>query len=93
MTYSDIIEKVAEELQLPTEVVSKAYKGYWSFIRASIQALPLKDIEEKDFVNIKTNFNIPSLGKLSCTKERWLGVKKRHEYIKNLRNNNYVKDN
>ena len=43
MSYSDIIEKVAEELNLPKELVDKTYKAYWTSIRSSISSLPLKD--------------------------------------------------
>jgi len=43
------------------------------------------DISEEEFKKIKTNFNIPSLGKLYCTRDRYLRVKKRFEYINNLR--------
>ena len=86
MTYEQIIESVANELQLPVDLVRKTYKAYWQFIRDTIQQLPLKeDISEEDFKKIKTNFNIPSLGKLYCTRDRYLRVKKRFEYINNLR--------
>ena len=86
MTYEQIIESVANELQLPVDLVRKTYKAYWQFVRDTIQQLPLKeDISEEDFKKIKTNFNIPSLGKLYCTRDRYLRVKKRFEYINNLR--------
>lgn len=86
MNYSDIINKVASELNIPEEVVDKAYKSYWEFIKQTIQSLPLKDnINEEEFTKLKTNFNIPSLGKLTCTFNRMVGVKKRLEYIKKLR--------
>ena len=86
MTYEQIIESVAKDLQLPTELVRKTYKAYWQFIRDTIQNLPLKeDISEEEFKKLKTNFNIPSLGKLYCTRDRYLRVKKRFEYINNLR--------
>lgn len=86
MTYEQIIESVANELQLPVDLVRKTYKAYWQFIRDTIQQLPLKDdISEEEFKKIKTNFNIPSLGKLYCTRDRYLRVKKRFEYINNLR--------
>ena len=89
MTYEQIIESVANELQLPVDLVRKTYKAYWQFVRDTIQQLPLKDdINEEDFKNFKTNFNIPSLGKLYCTRERYLRVKKRYEYIDNLREKN-----
>ena len=86
MTYEQIIESVANELQLPVDLVRKTYKAYWQFVRDTIQQLPLKDdISEEEFKKIKTNFNIPSFGKLYCTRDRYLRVKKRFEYINNLR--------
>lgn len=86
MNYPDIIGKVSEELNLPKEVVDKTYKVFWLFINQSIQSLPLKEnLNEEDFAKLKTNYNIPSLGKLTCTYERMLGVKKRYEVIKKLR--------
>lgn len=86
MSYPDIIGKVSEELNLPKEVVDKAYKSFWLFINRSIQSLPLKeDLNEEDFAKLKTNYNIPSLGKLTCTYERMLGVKKRFNFLKQIR--------
>ena len=88
MNYPDIIDKVSQEMGLPPEVVDTAYKSYWKFIKQTIQSLPLKDnISEEDFTKLRTNFNIPSLGKLTCTYDRMMGVKKRFKYIKRLREN------
>ena len=78
MKYSEIIGEVSKEIGLPEEVVDNVYKAYWYFIKQSIESLPLKeDISEEEFSKLRTNFNIPSLGKLSCTFDRMLGVKKR----------------
>ena len=88
MNYPDIIGKVSQEMGLPPEVVDTAYKSYWKFIKQTIQSLPLKDdISEEEFAKLRTNFNIPSLGKLTCTFDRMVGVKKRFKYIKRLREN------
>ena len=88
MNYPDIIGKVSQEMGLLPEVVDAAYKSYWKFIKQTIQSLPLKDdISEEDFTKLRTNFNIPSLGKLTCTFDRMMGVKKRFKYIKRLREN------
>ena len=87
MRHSDVIKKVAEELSLPEELVSRTYDAYWRFIRESISELPLKDNLSKDtFDNLKTNFNIPSIGKLSCNYQRYIGVKKQFEKFKELKN-------
>ena len=88
MNYPDIIGKVSQEMGLLPEVVDTAYKSYWKFIKQTIQSLPLKDnISEEGFTKLRTNFNIPSLGKLTCTFDRMMGVKKRFKYIKRLREN------
>ena len=88
MNYSDIIGKISQEMDIPLEVVDIAYKSYWKFIKQTIQSLPLNDdISEEDFTKLRTNFNIPSLGKLTCTFDRMMGVKKRFKYIKRLREN------
>lgn len=86
MNYPDIIGKVSQEMDIPLEVVDTAYKSYWKFIKQTIQSLPLKDdISEEEFAKLRTNFNIPSLGKLTCTFDRMMGVKKRFKYIRQMR--------
>lgn len=88
MRYTDIVEAVSKDLNIPVEVVSKAYKSYWEFIKKTIQALPLKeDINEEEFSNLRTNFNLPSLGKLVCTYDKVQKVKKRFKYIKRIKEN------
>lgn len=89
MNYPDIVGKVSRELNLPREVVDKTYKAYWLFIKNHIQSLPLKEnLNEEDFAKLRTNFNIPSLGKLTCTYDRMLGMKKRYKLIKQIREKN-----
>ena len=86
MIYSEAIKQVSIELGLPPKVVKEAYESYWTFIRNNIKALPLKeDLSKEEFDKLRTNFNIPSIGKLSCTYDRMIGVKKRFEHIRRLR--------
>lgn len=93
MNYDQIVDEVAKELNLPYELVDRTYKSYWKFIRDFISSLPLKEVQSRDdFLKLKTNINIPSLGKLSCSYDRFVGLKKRFELIKKIRENNYVKD-
>lgn len=88
MNYSEIVNTVSKELDIPAKVVDLAYKSYWKFIKQTIQSLPLKeDISEEEFSKLRTNFNVPSLGKLVCTYDRMIGVKKKFNYIKKLREN------
>lgn len=86
MNIEKIITEVSNKANLPYEVVDLVYKSYWKFIKEKIQELPLKeDISEEKFLTLKTNFNIPSLGKLNCTYDKFLRIKKKLEYIKNFR--------
>lgn len=79
-----IYNEVASELDMPVETVKLAYESYWYFIRNKIKELPLKDdLTKEEFDKLKVNFNIPSLGKLGCSYEHYLGMKKRQEYLKN----------
>ena len=86
MNYRDVSQKIAEQLNLPVNVVNKTYKAYWQFIKNHIESLPLsQELSEEEFSKYRTNINIPSLGKLYCTYDRMLGVKKRFNIIQNLK--------
>lgn len=89
MTYAEIVKKVSQDTGISEGIVDRAYKSYWLFIRDTISNLPLKeDMNSEEFNKLRTNFNIPSLGKLTCNYNRYLGVKKRFEYISKLREKN-----
>lgn len=80
MTHKEIIQKVSNELNIPYEVVNSAYSSYWKFVRETIQALPLKeDLTKEEFLKLRTNFNVPSLGKLTCNYERMLSIKEKYK--------------
>lgn len=86
MKYSDIISKVSEELDLPKELVENTYKAYWIFIRDTIEKLPLKtELTQDEYMNLRTNINIPSLGKLNCTYNRYVGIRNRFNIINKIR--------
>lgn len=86
MIYSEAIKQVSTELGLPPQVVKEAYESYWTFIRNNIKALPLKeDLSREEFDKLRTNFNIPSIGKMSVTWERYLGKKKQWELLNSMR--------
>jgi hypothetical protein len=94
MKYPDIIKTLSEELSVPEEVVDAAYKSFFAFMRETIKGLPLKEnLSEEEFSKLRTNFNIPALGKLHCTYERYLGMKEQNEYIKKLREEYGNKEN
>lgn len=87
MNYKEALDQVANKLNIPVEVVKEAYESYWKYIRCTISELPLKeDLSEEEFSRLRTNFNIPSIGKLACPYERYKAIKDRYKHIKKLRN-------
>ena len=83
MDSKEIIQTVSKKLNIPYEVVNKAYSSYWESVKTTIEKLPLKeDLTEEQFSQLRTNFNVPSLGKLNCTYERMLGIKQKYKYKK-----------
>ena len=86
MKYSDIISKVSKELNVPRELVENAYKAYWNFIRITIEKLPLKtELSKEKYRNLRTSINIPSLGKLYVTWNRYIGIRNRFNIINKIR--------
>ena len=87
MTYKEIVDKVSKDIGLPSDRVDKIYKAFWNYIRSSVQNLPLKEeLTEEEFSALRTNFNIPSLGKLCLSYKDYLGSKAKLNYIKDKQN-------
>lgn len=89
MTYKQIIHKVSEDTKIPYDIVDKVYKSFWTYVRNQVQELPLKDDLTMDqFITLKPNFNIPSIGKMCCTYDKYKRIKYRFNNIKSLRDKN-----
>ena len=93
MTYKEIISSVSSETGLPFRLVDRTYRAYWKAIRKYIKALPLKkDLTDEEFMQLRPNINLPSLGKLNVTLDRYHGMKKHFEiHYKNYKGNKYKK--
>lgn len=79
----ETIKNLSEELSLSKETVLGAYKLYYKFIKNKIEELPLKeDLTPEEFDKLRTNFNVPGLGKFICTNKRYYNIKEKnkHEY-------------
>ena len=91
MTYNEIIAKVADIVSLDKTLVNKVYKSYWRAVKEHIEDLPLKDdLSEEDFCKIQPNVNIPSLGKLYVTYDRYKRIKKQNLIIKEFKEKKHV---
>ena len=77
MTYNEIISQVSIDTGLPKAFVNKVYKSYWKSVREHIVSLPLKeDLSDEEFNSLQPNVNIPSIGKLYVTLDRYQRIKK-----------------
>lgn len=88
MTYDEIISQVAVETGVDRRTVDRTYRAYWGAIRDYVSSLPLKDdLTDEEFARLRPNVNIPSIGKLYVTLERYRRMKRLHnEFIRRRQN-------
>lgn len=77
MNYQDIVKKIASSIDMPSTKVDRIYRYYWLFIKEKIESLDIRNLEEIPS-DLRTSFNIPSLGKLAIQKN----IKEIKKYIK-----------
>ena len=86
MSLNEIIKKVSEQTGIPREIVDRTYRAYWRVIRKHITSLPLKeDLTDEEFMRLQPNINIPSIGKLYVTLDRYQRMKKAFNKYKELK--------
>lgn len=86
MTYREIVAEVARETGCTQKFVDKVYKAYWQTVRTYIKSLPLKeDLTDEEFKKLRPNVNIPSLGKLNVTLDRYHRVKKQSRILMEIK--------
>lgn len=86
MRLEDIIQKVSEETGISKKIVDRTYKAYWRAIREHITSLPLKDnLTDDEFKQLQPNINIPSIGKLYVTLDRYRRMKRINEKFNQLK--------
>lgn len=89
MIYDEIIADVSVRLGLPKGLVDKTYKAYWKAVKEHIASLPLKEgLTDEEFMKLQPNVNIPSIGKLYITLDRY----KRLKYVHNVKFKGNSKD-
>ena len=91
MTFKQIIKQVAKELNLPEDLVRNTYKSYWKVIKQIIERNNLIFTSD-EFNNNVININVPSIGKLNCTYDKYLKTINRFNLINNIKKREDVKD-
>ena len=94
MTYEEIVSGVADSLGLDKRLVDRAYKAYWKAVRKHIESLPLmENLSDEQFLALRPNVNIPSIGKLYVTLDRYRRMKKHYlENQERLKDKDNVED-
>lgn len=82
MNIQDIYKEASIKLGMSENDIKEIYDSYWYFIRNHITNLPLKEnLNKNAFDKLKVNINIPSIGKLYCTWDKYKAIKKRYKNI------------
>ena len=97
MTFKQIIKQVAKELNLPEDLVRNTYKSYWKVIKQIIERNNIKSNDNliftsDEFNNNVININVPSIGKLNCTYDKYLKTINRFNLINNIKKREDVKN-
>lgn len=78
-----MLEKVSLQTGLPVSKVDKVYHAYWKALKRHIESLPLKeDLSDKEFMELRPNVSIPSIGKLHITLDRYRALKSKYKRLK-----------
>lgn len=88
-----IIKLISIECKIPEATVEVAYRLYWKFIKESLEAIPVKDIQsQEEFNKYRTSINLPSLGKIFITFDKVQKQRRRYEYLVKLFNKKEEED-
>lgn len=72
-------KKIAQQYNVSEQVVKDIYKCLFTFIHEKVRVLPLRNVTDQTFEELKVNFNIPEIGKLGTDLKRIRAIDKIYE--------------
>lgn len=88
MNLDSIYKEVASELNLPVDVVEKAYRSMFKCYAEKIKGMNLDNkYSEKEFNKLRCSFNVPSVGKFFCHYKWYKKITDRKELYNKLKQN------
>ena len=91
MTYEEIVSKVAKSVGVDKKFVDRTYKAYWKVVNEYVSSMPLvEDLTDEEFNNLRPNVNVPSLGKLYVSLDKYKRIKRNIQKRQELKEKKYV---
>lgn len=85
------IQELSSELGLSEDIIEAVYKSYWRANKELIEQIPLKnDYTQEEFSQLRTSFNLPSIGKLYCDYDAYIKTKNKYNYNENKKDKTNV---
>lgn len=79
---TSIMQELADEYGLTLEEVEAIYESQWDFMVDTIEDIDFNTVTEEEFKNLKTNFNIPAIGKFYTTFNKVKNVREKSKEVR-----------
>jgi spore coat polysaccharide biosynthesis protein SpsF (cytidylyltransferase family) len=77
-----IMQELADEYKLTLAEIEAVYESQWDFMVDTVEDIDFDTVTEEDFKSLKTNFNIPTLGKFYTTFNKVKNVRRKSRELR-----------
>lgn len=80
------MQELADEYNLTLEEIEAIYESQWDFMAETIEDIDFNTVTPEEFKNLKTNFNIPAIGKFYTTFNKVKNVREKSREVREGQN-------